>query len=164
MRSFFGEPVSVTATTGFIAFSGDGEAFLTILPAPGRSARPVRGGMIEGVAVGFCGEMVRGENVGIPEEPGLAVMMTSSALPSLLLGRCSPVARALAGPGEFSFLNDAGSLDLVCSFEGEPNLPLPSLEDGVEGIGELGNDLSIFDFGASGGGLKAGDDQPGDFC
>ena len=69
-------------------------------------------------------------------------MTTSSSLLLLLLGRCSGVANALFGPGEFSFLKEDGSLERGVSFDGEPNLPLPPFEDGVDGTGEFGSDLS----------------------
>jgi hypothetical protein len=91
-------------------------------------------------------------------EVGLDVITTSSSLLPLLFGRCSGVAaNALAGPGEFSFLNEEGNLDLGVSFVGEPNLPLPPFEDGVEGIGEFGSDLSSIYLFVRGGRRGDGD-------
>ena len=69
----------------------------------------------------------------------------------------------MPAPGEFSFLNDDGSLDLAGSLDGEPNLPLLNLDDGVLDIGELGKDLS-WNSGATGGRRAAEGDQAGDFC
>lgn len=140
IRSFLGGAASFVdaATDAFVFFSGVGDGFLTILPAPGRSAKPVRGCGV----VGFCGEPVfDGASVGMLDV-GLAVMTTSSSLPPLLFGLCSGVPYALAGPGEFSLRNEEGNLERGVSFRGEPNLPLPPLDDGVDGTGEFGSDLS----------------------
>lgn len=120
-----------------------------MLPAPGRSANPVREGAGD---VCFCGESGFGVSVGMPDV-NRAVMTTSSGLLPLLFGLCSgDVAYAMATPGEFSLRNEGGSLDLGVSFVGEPNLPLPPFEDGVDGIGEFGNDFSSMYRCVTGGG------------
>jgi hypothetical protein len=139
MRNFFdGDPLSAIETPGLIDLSGWGDGFLIMLPAPGRSANPVRGTG----DVCFVGDRGLGASDGIPVV-GRAVMTTSSGFVPLLFGRCSgDVAYALAGPGEFSLRNEEGSRDRAGSFDGESNLPLPPLEDGVDGIGEFGSDFS----------------------
>lgn len=107
-----------------------------------------------------------GVSVGMPDV-SREVMTTSSGLLPLLFGRCSgDMAYALLTPGEFSLRNEGGNRDLGVSFGGEPNLPLPPFEDGVDGIGEFGNDFSSMYLCVTGGGGRrtAGGDQAGDFC
>ena len=88
--------------------------------------------------------MFLGESVGMPDS-GLAVMTTSSTLLSLLFGLCSRVPSVLVAPGEFSFRKDEGSLERSGSCDGVPYLPLLPFDDGVDGMGEFGKDLSTFD-------------------
>lgn len=104
-----------------------------------------------------------GANVGMPEV-GLAVMTTSSGLLLLLIGLCSVALYALFPPGEFSLRNEEGSLERGVSRVGEPNLPLPPFEDGVDGIGDAGKDLSSNGLLTKGGRRGDGDDHSGDFC
>ena len=163
MRSFFGEPVSDTAVLE--PFSGEGDGFLTMFSAPGRSARPTRTG-VDGaiVVVGLCGESPFGVSEGMFED-GLVVMTTSSALLSLLFGLAGAMSSALVGLGEFSLRKDAGILDRAGSLVGVPYLPLPPFEDGVDAIGELGSDLSTLNLCVIGGSREVGGDQAGDdFC
>ena len=68
------------------AFSGCGDGFLIMLPAPGRSANPVRDDTAD---VRFCGDSGFGVSVGMPDVGGREVMTTSSGLAPLLLGRSS---------------------------------------------------------------------------
>lgn len=110
-------------------------------------------------------------------EVGRAVMVTSAgggdsidaaadwrAAPLLLGRRSLGVPYALAGPGEFSLLRkEAGSLGRGDSLIGEPNLPLPPLDDGVDGTGEFGKDLSMLKALATGSRRAAGGDHGGDF-
>ena len=88
-------------------------------------------------------------------------MVTSSGCLLLLLGRSgvgAMAANVLSAPGEFSLRNEDGSLERGGSLEGEPNdLPLPPLDDGVDGIGEFGNDLSSSCLWVSGGRRGEGD-------
>lgn len=124
-----GTPVAVC---GLASFSVGGAGFFTMFPTPGRSERP------DLVGVDGCG--VLGASVGMLEVGRTGVV--TSSLP-VLFGLYSAVPYALLGPGEFSFLNDEGSLDRSGSLVGDVCLRLsPREEDGVEGKGELGRDLS----------------------
>lgn len=145
-----------------------------IFPAPGRSARPRRTGVVGFAVVFFCGDPLIGVSDGI-FDVRREVMMTWSAFPSLLLGRCRVVlpsllfdlglpSKAFAAPGEFSFRKAEGNLDRAGSRVGEPYLPLPPFEEGVDAIGELGSDLSTLNLCETGGRREAGGDQAGDFC
>lgn len=108
-----------------------------MLPTPGRSESPDR------ESIGrCCGEPVLGASVGMFEVGSCREEMVTSSHP-LVFGLDSVVLYALAGPGEFSFLKEEGSLDRSGSRVGEPYLELPGREDGgVVGIGEFGSDLS----------------------
>ena len=88
MRSFLGDTESeLLVVTSLSTFSGCGDGSLTILPAPGRSDRPVLGCTC---GAAFCGELVFGARVGMLDE-GLLVMTTSLGLLLLLLGLGSAV-------------------------------------------------------------------------
>jgi hypothetical protein len=68
--------------------------------------------------------------------------MVTSSWPELF-GLLSVALNALAGPGEFSFLNEDGSLDRGGSLVGDVCRTLPPRDDdGVDGRGEFGRDLS----------------------
>ncbi len=132
-----------------------------MLPAPGRSAKPD----LDGEMLVLCSVNGFGVSVGM-FDVGLAVMTTSSGFPGLVFGRCSgDVVNAFAGPGEFSLRKEDGSLERGGSLVGEPYLPLPPFEEGVEGIGEFGRDFSSKYLWATGG--RRGDGvhaAVGDFC
>lgn len=128
-----------------VVLSACGDGFLTMLPAPGRSDRPVRPG-VEGA---FEGELALGTKLGMLDV-GLVVMTTSSTGPPLVLGRgSSAFARLLFGPGEMALLGpgdssrrkEDGNLDRGDAW-GVPYLALFDLADGVDGGGDLGNSLS----------------------
>lgn len=90
-------------------------------------------------------------------EVGREVITTSSMGLLLLLGLSgSTTPKALFGEGEFSLRNEEGSLERGVSRVGEPNLPLPPFEEGVDGTGELGSDFSSVNLGIRGGRLTAG--------
>lgn len=131
-----------------------------MLPAPGRSARPVRDVAGDEVFVGETLLLV--ENVGMPDV-GRAVITTSSDFPPLLLGLVSVAPNALTAPGEFSFRNEDGKRDRAGSLDGDPNLPLPPLDEGVDGMGEAGRDLSS-NLLAVGGRRAEGGENGGDFA
>lgn len=119
---------------GFLPGWGEG---LTMLAVPGRSERA---DLVGGVLC--CGEPVLGASMGIPELACWRAEMVTSSLPELF-GRLSVALNALAGPGEFSFLNEEGSLDRSGSLVGDVCLTLPPRDDdGVDGRGEFGRDLS----------------------
>lgn len=162
MRSFLGEPFSVAVNVGARGgFSGEGDGRLTMLPAPGRSASPVRAACVGEDA--FGGEPPLGAKVGMPEF-GRAVITTSSAPRELLLfGRTSAPSSAFEAPGEFSLRKDDGSRERTGSLVGEPNLPLPPFDEGVDGTGEFGKDLSS-SRGAASGRRADGGENGGDFC
>lgn len=105
-------PLLVAGLRG--SFSGWGEGFLTMLPRPGRSERPDR----EGVALSWSGEIGLGAASMGMFEVGRAEMVISST--PLLFGLVSMPPYALAGPGEFSLLNEDGSLDRSGSLFGDP--------------------------------------------
>ena len=96
--------------------------------------------------------------MGIPELASWRAEMVTSSLPELF-GLLSVAPYALAGPGEFSFLNEDGSLDRGGSLVGDERLTLPPCdEDGVEGRGEFGRDLSKLALVIAGTLRKAGGD------
>ena len=88
---------------------------------------------------------------------GREVMTTSSSGLLLLLGLSgSTTPKALLGEGEFSLRNEDGSLERGVSRVGERYLPLPPLEEGVDGTGELGSDFSSVSRVTNGGRRAAG--------
>lgn len=74
--------------------------------------------------------------------PPLVFGLTCSVLPPLVFGRgTSGLVSARSGPGDNSLLKEDGSLErgVVCT--GVVNLPLPILDDGVDGGGDVGSSL-----------------------
>jgi len=124
-----------------------------MLAVPGRSERA---DLVGGVLC--CGEPVLGASVGIPEVVCWRAEMVTSSTPELF-GLLSVELYALAGPGEFSFLNEDGSLDRSGSLVGDVYLTLPPRDDpGVDGRGEFGRDLSKLALVIGGTLRKAGGD------
>jgi hypothetical protein len=127
-----------------------------MLAVPGRSERA---DLVGGVLPVCCGEPAFGaDSMGIPELACWRAVMVTSSLPELF-GLLSVVLYALAGPGEFSFLNEDGSLDRSGSLVGDVCLTLPPRDDdGVDGKGEFGRDLSKLALVIAGTLRKAGGD------
>lgn len=75
--------------------------------------------------------------------PPLVFGLTCSTLPPLVFGRgTSGFVNARNGAGDSSLLKDDGSLERGDVCIGVVNLPLPILDDGVDGGGEVGSSLS----------------------
>ena len=88
-----------------------------MFPAPGRSDKPLRDGVLIGSLFGEL-KLILGARVGMLDV-GLAVITTSSVIVLLLLLRTSAVAPYnLEGPGEFSVRNEAGSRERGVSLDG----------------------------------------------
>ena len=98
MRSFrvgAEEGASIVVLRARVTLSACGDGFFTMLPAPGRSDRPVRPGVVG--REDFAGEVARGMRLGM-FDVGRAVMTTSSGRSPLVFGRGRSVPSVLDRP------------------------------------------------------------------